>query len=331
MSIKIFNAFRIKADSLDEVIQTFFKEKEQVTQDLELCVVKDVLMEAIILYDKFTLEGDGFPFKKSEGEKNKLDYSKTVQSMLFDKLWSKKEDSFKDENPEIESQLMIYPQPINHFGEKCYLIQVFGHDDLTKTLEKKHFSKWNMQEYNYWDSTDQPDTITDYEWDLRRKNWKGIDIPLFSGISITFVKSPKYQIYYMKNTKDNNHIIESSLEDIQKSMTLEKRVQQYIIKIKEEVAYKQCYDLAIKENKLENATDEEVRDFIISKGMRIYFESRDKVKDNDFNDEEKLLFIDKEKQIRKLLKENIIFADLSKKGEDIFKEAQLKYSKKLKL
>lgn len=330
MSTKIYNAYRIKADSLDEVIKTFFKEKEKITQDLELSIVKDILIEAIINYDKFTLEGDGLPFKKSGSEKDKLDSSKTVQNILFDKMWNKKEDSFKDENPVIESQIILYPEPIDHFGDKCYLFQVFGEDQLTEIFDKKYFSKWHVEEYNYWDSTDQPDTITDYEWELRRKNWKNIDIPLLTGISITFVKSPKYEIYYMHNLKSKRDNVIHTLEQLQQTMTLEKRVDQYVQKIKEDVAYKHCYDIAIKENNLENASNDEIRDFIISRGMGIYFESRDRVRDDDFTHEEKLSFSDKQTQIRKLLKHTINFDDLSVKGEDILQQALLRQNKKIK-
>lgn len=330
MSIKIYNAFRVKADNLDEVVQMFFKEKAQITQDLELCVVKDILMEAIITYDKFTLEGDNLPFKKSESDKHKLDNTQSVQNILFNKLWNKKEESFKEENPEIESQVIIYPQPIDHFGEKSYLMQVFGEDKLIETLNKKYFSKWNIEEYNYWDNTDPPDTITDYEWDLRRKNWKGIDIPLFSGIAINFVKSPKYEIYYMNNISSKRELVKNTLEVLQTTMTVDTRVEQYVQKIKEDVAYKYCYDIAIKENNLENASNDDIRDFIISRGMGIYFKSRDRVREDIFTDEEKLSFAEKQTQIRKLLKPIITFEDLSKKGEEIVQETQLRQNKKLK-
>lgn len=335
MSTKIYNAFRMKANSLDEVVNKFFQEKQKITQDIEYALIKDVLLESIVLYDKFSLEGENLVFSQGTNEKNKLDYSKSVREILSDKYWDGKRNKDKDDRDEedfkeVEVNMIIYPQPIEHFGEKSYLMQLYGKDELTSIVENKHLTQWGVQEYNYWNNTDQPDTITDYEWNIRREHWKAIDIPLFSGISITFVKSPKYEVFFMYNLKSSIHHVEKVLEDLNKDMTIDKRVEQYIKKIKENIAYKYCYDLAIKENNLENAEREKITDFIMSKGMSIYFKSRDRVRDNEFTDEEKEQFYEKENLIRKLLKNNFILDDFSKKGEDILKESELKLTKKMK-
>lgn len=334
MSTKIYNAFRMKADSLDEVIQKFFKEKETIKEDIEYALIKDVLLECIVLYDKISLEGESLPFPQNNNEKNKLDYSKSVMSIVSDKFWNrtrnKDDEDLSDNQKELEVNMIIYPQPINHFGEKSYLMQLFGKDDLTSIVENKHLNKWGVEEYNYWNNTDPPDTLTDYEWNLRRQNWKDIDIPLFSGVSLTFVKSSKYEVFFMYNRKSKIHHVEKVLEELNQYMTIEKRVSQYINKIKENVAYKYCYDVAIKKNNLENADKEKVIDFMYNKGMSIYFESKDRVKEDQFTDEEKLLFTEKEKLIRKILKNHFLLEDFSKKGEDILKDSQLKTMKKIK-
>lgn len=329
MSTKIYNAFKIKANSLDEVIQLFFSKKEDITQDIEEQILKDILKEMINNFDRFSLAGHNLI--KEDGEKNKLNYETTVHSMIMDKFWdrNKKEDSDKDDN--IESSFILYPQSIDYFGEKSYLMQVFIENKIIDILQEKYFKEWKISEYDYWNNTDQPDTITDYEWNLRKNHWKNIDRPLFAGMSITFVKANKYEIYMNYGYSYKKEQVKTIISSLNKEFNLEKRIEKNVFAVKEEIAYKENYDKFIISNNLENVVHEKLVDAIMSKGMGVYMDSIRQAKDNKFNEDQLAIIKEKENLIKLLLKEEIVVEDFQMKGEDIKNLAQSKLTKKFKM
>lgn len=334
MSTKIYNAFRINGNSLDEVINKVFKEKSKITQDIEYVLIKKILSESIMLYDRFSLEGDNLILPERESEKYRLKYEDSIKMILAKKYLNHRKDTEEDyeerDFKDVEVNMILYPQPIDYFKEKSYLIQLYGDDDLTSIVKDKYLDKWGVKEYNYWDNTDQPNTITDYEWEMRKNHWKNIDIPLLNGISVTFIKSPKYNVFYMYSSKSEIHHIERALKELNEEVTIETRVQKYMREIKESVAYKEYYDKEIELHNLKNAEKEQISKFLVSKGMSIYFKAIDKVKNDNFTEEEKKEFYEKEQLLRKLLKSNFVLDDFSKKGEDIRVESLLKIAKKMK-
>lgn len=301
MSTKIFNAFRMEASSLDEVINKIFIEKKNIIKDIENKLIKDVLLEMIQLYDKFSLESLGLQFDENEQE----NLNTNVHSIIMDKLWRKNNENIKEK----EVSIIIYPESINHFNKKNYLMQIYAEEAITKIMTNKYFKKWNLEEYNYWNNTDQPDTITDYEWNLRKENWEKIDIPILSGVSITLLNSSKYEIFNSYGCKEQKDIVKNILNDLNKEYNLEKRIEKSLFKVKEKIAYEECYDNFIKKNNLENTENSVLEDIMRKKGMKIYLESLDKAIENNFNENQIYQIQEKEIQIKNLLKKDFIIED----------------------
>lgn len=317
MSTKIYNAFKIRANSLDEVIQLFFNEKEEITKDIEDNILKGILKEMINCYDLFCISGEGVI--KEDSEKNKLNLEKDIHSIFLDKLWDRNKKDENKESDDLESSIILYPQSIEHFGEKSYLMQFFAENETIKLVQDTYFKKWNIQEYDYWNNTDQPDTITDYEWELRKNHWKNIDRPLFCGLSITFLKCNKYEVYFNYLTSSKRPQMQKILENLLKEYTVEKRIDKFVFKVKEEVAYKEHYEKFIKDNALENVAHEKLVDALISKGMGVYLDALHQARDNKFNEEQIQEINEKEFLIRSLLKTELSLEDFKIKGEDIKK------------
>ena len=100
-------------------------------------------------------------------------------------------------------------------------------------------------------------------------------------------------------------------------VNLEKRIDNYKIEIMNKVAYEHCYQDFIKENKLENENPEKLKDLIFEKGMSIYFDSRNYVRDNLFNEDEINQINEKVDKIKKSLKEHITLEDFNIKISEI--------------
>lgn len=335
MSTKIYNAFRMQANSLDEVINTFFKEKKSIEKEIEKQLIKEVLLEMIECYDAFSLRGDNLPLKKnqeSKEDKESINNDKTINSIIMDKIWNRnKKIDNHEEVKTLEISMIIYPQSIDCFGEKNYLMQLYAEDEIKDIIVNQFLKKWGIEEYNYWNSTDQPDTITDYEWEIRKTHWSEIDIPLLSGMSITFLKSSKYEVFYTYSGKSRKAITKTILEDLVNEFSIEKRIENNLYKVKEKISYDEIYKEFIKNNNLENAERSVLADQLISQSMKMYFAAREKTKKNNFNEEQLYEIQEKEKQIKLLLKNNFIIEDFAIEVKDIQAQSLAKINKKLKL
>lgn len=51
-----------------------------------------------------------------------------------------------------------------------------------------------LEEYGYWDNTDQPDEITDKEWRHRKRAWDTLDVPADDGLLINTPSRTSVQI-----------------------------------------------------------------------------------------------------------------------------------------
>lgn len=329
MSTKIYNAFRMPASSLDEVINTFFDNKSDIQTDIELYFIKEVLLEMIKKYDDISLEGNIFALNTNKEQ----EMEETPYSIIMDKFWNKNKniDNTNDDAKEKEILLIVYPQSIEHFGQKSYMMQLYAEEGISKIIYDKYLKKFGIEEYNYWNNTDKPDTITDYEWEIRNKNWSKIDIPILNGLNITFLKSSKYEIFYTYGYNTKKHLVHTALENILKEYTLEKRIEKNIFKVKEKIAYKECYDQFIIDHNLDNTEQSVLKDILISKGMKIYFKALDKARDNNFNEEQIVEIADKGKEIKILLKEDFILEDFKTSRNEIQLISKNKKNKKLKL
>lgn len=318
MSTKIYNAYKINSSSLDEVINFLFENKKEITSEIERYVIKDILLEMMVIYDKYCLEGEGKPYKEKIDET--IDENESINRLILNKLWDKKND---EDKKEIETSIILYPKSIDYFGEKAYLFQYFGDNKFLPIIEKILDKK--IMNYDYYNNTDHPDELTEFEWNLRKDHWKNIDVPLFNGMSITFTKENKYSIYYMNARK--KELIQSIFDELKKEVTVNKRVENYTNEIMQSVAYEKCYKKFLKENNLENETKEKLRDIVFEKGMSIYFDSRDYVKKNLFTEDEIIIINQKSNQIKNLIKEDIVLEDFNEKIVDIKKKINVKFQK----
>lgn len=169
MSTKIYNGFIINLASPRDVFEEFQRLSTEVSQIA-------VAEYAEWFADSWTAELDRTAFRVRSGS---VDESELSKLSYADKLAKRREALREIDNgwwtPEQDWDFSISFAP--HTELKWLGIFYADKDSFRSLL----FEQPWFQEYGYWNNTDQPDGITDEEWDLREKNW---DKMLPSGVPI---------------------------------------------------------------------------------------------------------------------------------------------------
>lgn len=187
MSTKIYNAFRIKADSLDEAYQFLKNVSKPIVQSTEKAIAAKNLEEAIDTY--FELIQGNKDFYDSDSQKNIAfsDYLNRTPLSLFRSM--ELDRNSKDKKTKLEenhdASAVLYSEKVGN--KTYYLCQFFGSSEALNIF-KKHPQ---LTDFNYWNNTDKEDNVSAKDWNTRKRVWDKIfkesSVPNETGLVLTYV------------------------------------------------------------------------------------------------------------------------------------------------
>jgi hypothetical protein len=318
MSTKIYNGYKIKAQSLDEAIEKLYALKEKAEVEVEKQALENILSKAMVLYEEhcfLCINNNTEALAKREKEMSKNALSNALSQDL-DKI-SKNEDVDK----EISLNLIIYPHKFTENNQSFYLFQEYTlgcnalHDWVKNNLSE-------VEEYMYFNNTDRPDEVSDLEWEQRYENWNTVTtgagktgIPKIDGLGLFLGEQKLPYFFKPKNHEDQ---IPEIIEKLNTRLTLEKRVREYLrnfivsFMIKEE----------IRRLKNEGLEDKDINHQVGS----IYVDACENYREGNYHEHLKVIKTELEKDLRKALKNFITLEDLQKPFIDVKSEIEARLS-----
>lgn len=192
MSTKIYNGIRFTTNDITEIYNELMKLRDeaiQIGQKLQAETITESLVSIVDKYMAWTHFGipNDSEFLIPEGKevivhgKNEIPLLGHCSWEFLDKARDKKDKNLRaDSDYVFNLKVMIHPIPGKLLGTEYGSSRAF-----TDLLFKCPLVK----DYHYQNQTDQPDDISDEDWDQRRDDWDlalpGIGIPLYNGLEIT--------------------------------------------------------------------------------------------------------------------------------------------------
>lgn len=300
MSTKIYNGYKISSSSLDEVIGKLFGNKEKFKELIESKIQEDILTRAINNY--YSMCFSTFLEDKDEGKKKE---ESPFGKIISEALENESEVQIRERDT-VDISICLLPQKQTVNKEEYYLLMLFAGEYNKELVNSSLWNSLGIEEFFYWDNTDPPEELTEYEWEIRGKQWEkelGYNAPSQSSLIIEFKKEYKYNCTYFRNKDELNVMFEKSFNKINQDLSKrqDSLLAYYEEKIKDNVSYKACLNKYSKEE-LDNKVD-------LHEKMRDY--SR-KNKFTEIENEEISNIISK---IKKVFEQSIIFDNLFDKRE----------------
>lgn len=330
MSTKIYNGFRIEADSLDKVLNDLSVFKYLAAKMTTKDILKERLVESVYILDKTIMNNTIFKediiirkekqkkantINEEDKEKNKS-FKINEKSSIISNAEYKLLDSFeknkdrKNLNEYAGIQIIIYPNSITIDGKKNYLISLFGDESLTSWIEQE-WKSINIKEYMYYNNTDEPENITREQWETREKHWNQVllangrsGIPANEGITFNLSRESRYFTYIPNEKYEQyvNEIISENHDTFSLDKRVEKYAKQYIVnQLMETIANEKGIDLYAPLDRSSTA-------------MNIFFEAEKKMKNSKLGIAQKNTL---KKQLKSLLSDNFILGEISRQYSEV--------------
>lgn len=220
MSTKIYNGYRVYASSLDEAINELKKPKKIISSLIIEEAFVELLKDSKVLLDNEILKHTLF---SSENEKPEEDENNLGSPLGI--IYNRNLDALNSNDENIEVTNVIYPESlIDEMGRTYYL---FTHYALEK-FSKIYFENLkNVQEYGYWNNTDAPEGMSDFQWNTRSDDWDKVllnegGIPAEVGLTQVVARTSKKYLHH------DRKIFEQYLSKNKDLFSIEKRVKFYV-------------------------------------------------------------------------------------------------------
>lgn len=325
MSTKIYNGYKIPGKSLDEVIGKLFLNKEKLVDLIENKIREDILYRAFINYHNMCFSNFLDNEKSIDKDNDKSPFGLVISEALEnERIFELKEQDT------IDISICFFPQQQSFGNETYYLLMLFAGNESKLMLESSIWKDLKIEEFTYWDNTDPLETVTEYEWDMREKQWSNVlgksYKPSENSLILELKKEYKYNCVYFRNKEELRVNFEKNIENV--NLKIKNKEQQllnyYEESLKEKLAYKLCSPKSLEEKTIDNLNDEEKN--------KLYQEVRKKTRANDFTEIELNDISLKLEKIKKVLDNSLTFDDLFEKKEEIKKKSkELLNIKKLKV
>ncbi len=321
MSTKIYNGYRIVGKSLDEVMGKIFSNKNDLINIIEEKIKREILIETLSNYYDFCFES--FFDTKEKSSENSSAMGKMVSNALNNEYDLEKRE--RKTNDMIDVSICIFPVKKESQNEQFYLIMLFG-DKYSKDIVNS--STWNemkIEEYGYWDNTDQPDELTESEWEERGIFWDEAlgksGVPSHNSFILELKKEYKYNFTYFKDNDELKKEFKESFESFQSEITQikESLFRYYNEQIKDKVAYRACSVELFGDKKLEDLNKEEQQS--------LYYKMREYSRNNKFTEEELSKINTWSNNIKIIMDKEIILDNLFEKKEDIINKMKPLFKK----
>lgn len=274
MSTKIYSGFYTKKDLYNFNKETF-KFQEIMFQKLRKLFLKTFVDEMLFIFDEINTNNDFILNKKylMHGAKS-ISLFNYMKKILEKSINSPASNSFNS----LNFSYVIFP-----LSDKLLIIPFGSNDNI---LFFKEYFKLN--EYGYWDNSDQPSNILDEEWEQRKRDWGEVllnkkGIPSVDGYTKTI--SPDYELYsYLFWDEDYKYISEYL-----KNSTVERR-KEYIENTLYDTIKEKLQENSIKEVKRKDILDFKLNNKLEFERFKKDIEklSFEKIKDIGFEDLKKI-------------------------------------------
>lgn len=308
MSTKIYNGYRIIGSSLDEVITRLFSNKDKIRGLLEDKIHEDILSRVISAY--YDLCFSSF-MEKENPEQNSSAFGKVINDAM------KEEEKLETrEQNTTDVSICFFPQKQSFNNESYYLLMLFAGQEKNIIVNSDVWKNLQIEEFAYWDNTDPPETLTDYEWEARDKQWNSVlthFTPAESSMIIELKKGYKYNCMYFRDQKDLTKTFEKHFTKVleQRKDKTKNFMNYYEELVKEKIAFKACSPLFLESKKLDELTKEEQQ--------QLYAKVREYSRQNLFTESEQEMIQTTLKKIKKIISVPFDFNDLFEK-KDVIQE-----------
>lgn len=336
MSIKIYNGYKIQAQSLDSVVKTLYSLKSGATIEATKELLSMNLNIAIDMYDlmiinnTFNKKTHAKEKEKVEGEDKKfkpnLERSANVNAhgKIFNYLLDR-DNRGNEEEHYVKLELTVFPEPVIIQKQKYYLFCMYGDRNLEKWFDSK-FEECKITEYGYWDNTDPLEELTARQWNQREKHWNRVlvgkgktGIPAIEGMSITLAKESKL---YIRLEGDNSVQYMQEILDANPKMTsLEGRMREFLDQ----------YTLSIVMKRVMKDQPKVEGDTAMQTSMEYYYDARKIIRENKLTEKEIVLIEEAKNNLINVLSPTLSLEDLNKPLQEVIDTASHKYNKVKKI
>lgn len=195
MSTKIYDGFRFKAKNLDEVLSLLKQFSTEANNKAQELGKEKILNVALSMLDEAFLNINHMITEEKDKKKSFLSVAK---NNIKDDLKASEKGEICYSDLSLEIVVLAY--------KKNYLAIPYSSENEMKELILKQ--PW-YEEYGYWDNTDQPEHLTNRQWNRRKKVWNcafGDDyIPANAGYTKTILKCNDFFYYMLKITEEDVH------------------------------------------------------------------------------------------------------------------------------
>ncbi len=327
MSTKIFNGYKIKAQNLDEAIQTMMDSKKKIEEAYERHIIEEevvcaisiiieqikeshnlldgVVSQSIIDEINATNDAKEKQIKEAVGS-DSIDLKKNAFTAAGNILADKSEAIYRSKNNEFDVRVILYPPKFEIDSANHYLFTLYAPHNLDKIFLS---STPHVSEYGYWNNTDPLDGVSDEEWEIRGNNWDRAmpsSMPVLDGFQAQFTDAVNAP-YLIDNSKRVS---------LQQELCASPHMQEYyassVEKIKSQLMHSILYYSSL------NAEGDTIKSAMNTKN---------KVYDKKFNSQEWDIYNRLAKKIDLLFPANIEIANLTKPMEEVIAELKSRYEK----
>jgi hypothetical protein len=296
MSTKIYNGYKIQANSLDEAIQRIFEKKSTITDAIHETIHEELINTAIANYYDFYMNLILEIKEMKEMKEDSSSISKLIEN---------------DREVVIDCSLLLFPTKKIIDQKSHYLMMLFANNYENIFKEKNIFKELKITEYNYWNNTDCPENITYEEWEKRRLDWDNVlgddHIPINNSISIQLKKGNQAELIYFKDQKEIQKIWEKVYEKVQKNW--DEKMNSLKNYYSEVIEYKIALNAIMKIN---NITSVEQMD-----SHQLFLEQRKYKRNKQYTQEEKQQIQKYKEQIFLILEQEFEINNLFEKQSEI--------------
>ena len=211
MSTKIYNGrkFKNKPKNLKEIRDIIFKFKEKAIEYYRDKYYKLLARDIVYIFDDALLTNKvSYEFPDSFDDKKKTSFSEQSDTRSIWGLVSESVDRKADLSNKSLERMNDYFQyefscsvTILPCDEEVFVLLFTEESEIQDMFDAME----EIQEYPYWDNTDQPEGMTWEQWKDRGKEWDeaiGTGVPSQNGFDITVLKEVLYVKLYPRNEED---------------------------------------------------------------------------------------------------------------------------------
>ena len=211
MSTKIYNGRKLKnkPKNLKEVRDIIFKFKEQAMKYYKEKYYKLLATDIVQMFDDAQLANKVFlEFPHRFDDKKKVPFS---EQSVSKSIWGMVSESI-DRKADLSNKSMERMSEFFQYEFSCSVTILPCHDEVflllfteEREIQDMFDAMEEIEEYPYWNNTDQPEGMTWEEWEVRGEEWNeaiGGGVPAQEGFDITILKDILYIKLFPRDKED---------------------------------------------------------------------------------------------------------------------------------